>query len=256
MRTSLGMQAIGLAAYALVLIALGRWPVLSLEQVPYGLVLAIVGALSLAALYKSFALGPIAVVSPVVASYAALTVVLIVIFLGERLLPGQIAAIGVTFVGVAVASTDIRELRATLGRPSEGVRIGLLATVGFGIWGALFAAAARATDGLAVIVVQRSFGVVLLALFALARRTSLAPLAPPRLLGLVALVGVLDTGANVLLALGIQAGYASFVMTGSGAYPLIPAILAISVLRERLAPNQYIGVAVLIAGLVALGLQS
>ena len=45
-------------------------------------------------------------------------------------------------------------------------------------------------------------------------------------------------------------------MTGSGAYPLIPALLAIAVLRERLAPNQYVGVVVLVAGLVALGLQS
>jgi drug/metabolite transporter (DMT)-like permease len=45
-------------------------------------------------------------------------------------------------------------------------------------------------------------------------------------------------------------------MTGSGAYPLIPALLAILVLRERLAPNQYVGVAILVTGLVALGLQS
>jgi drug/metabolite transporter (DMT)-like permease len=254
--TSLGMQTIGLAAYAVALLALGRWPQLSWDQLPYGLALAVVGVVSLAALYKAFALGPIAVVSPVVASYAALTVVLVVVFLGERLLPGQIAAIGVTFIGVVVASTDIGELRATLGRPSEGVRIGLLATVGFGIWGALFAAATRASNGLAVIVVQRACGIALIASFALAQRRSLAPLSSARLLMLVAVVGVLDTGANVLLALGIQSGYASFVMTGSGAYPLIPAILAISVLRERLAPNQYLGVAVLIAGLVALGLQS
>jgi len=34
------------------------------------------------------------------------------------------------------------------------------------------------------------------------------------------------------------------------------ALLAIAVLHERLAPNQYVGVAVLVAGLVALGLQS
>ena len=36
-------------------------------------------------------------------------------------------------------------------------------------------------------------------------------------------------------------------------YPIIPAILAITVLGERLAPNQYIGVLVLLAGLVGLG---
>jgi len=255
-RTSLGMQTIGLAAYAVALGALGRWPTFAWEQVPYALALSLIGIVSLAALYRAFAIGPIAVVSPVVASYAALTVVLIVIFLGERLTGGQAIAIGITFVGVAVASTDIRELRRTLGRPSEGVRIGFYATLGFAVWSAIFAAGIRATDGLALIVVQRSFSVVLLALFVIARGISLGPLREGRAIALVTATGVLDTGANVLLALGIAAGFASFVMTGSGAYPLIPALLAILVLRERLAPNQYLGVAVLVAGLVALGLQS
>ena len=264
-RTSLGMQTIGLAAYAVALAALGRWPTLELQQLPYGLALSVVGMVSLAALYRAFALGPIAVVSPVVASYAALTVVLIVVFLGERLTSGQAIAIGVTFVGVAVASTDIRELRRTFGRPTTlakqgplplGVRIGFLATLGFAVWSAIFAVGVRATDGLGLIVLQRSFSVVLLTLFVVLRGISIRPLAARPAISLVAATGVLDTGANVLLALGIASGYATFVMTGSGAYPLIPALLAISVLRERLAPNQYVGVAVLVAGLVALGLQS
>ncbi len=210
--TSLGMQTVGLAAYAVTLGALGRWPTLAWGQVPYALALSLIGIVSLAALYRAFAIGPIAVVSPVVAS--------------------------------------------TLGRPSEGVRIGFFATLGFAVWSAIFAIGVRETDGLALIVVQRSFSVALLAAFALARGISLRPLAARPALALVATTGVLDTGANVLLALGIAAGYASFVMTGSGAYPLIPALLAILVLRERLAPNQYVGVAVLVAGLVALGLQS
>ena len=279
-RTSLGMQTIGLAAYAVALAALGRWPTFELQQLPYGLALSVVGMLSLAALYRAFALGPIAVVSPVVASYAALTVVLIVVFLGERLTSGQAIAIGVTFVGVAVASTDIRELRRTFGRPTTraplantlpsvaeqgplplgplplGVRIGFFATLGFAVWSAIFAVGVRATDGLGLIVLQRTFSVVLLTLFVVLRGISLRPLAARPAISLVAATGVLDTGANVLLALGIASGYATFVMTGSGAYPLIPALLAIAVLRERLAPNQYVGVAVLVAGLVGLGLQS
>jgi drug/metabolite transporter (DMT)-like permease len=254
--TSLGMPSVGLTAYVVVLAALGRWPTFEWQQVPYAAVLSVIGIVSLAALYRAFAIGPIAVVSPVVASYAALTVLLIVAFLGERLTGGQAVAIGVTFVGVAVASTDIRELRQTLGRPSEGVRIGFFATLGFAVWSAIFAAGIRATDGLALIVVQRAFSVVLLTLFVVVRGISLRPLAARGAASLVSITGVLDTGANVLLALGIASGYASFVMTGSGAYPLIPALLAILVLRERLAPNQYVGVAVLVAGLVALGLQS
>ena len=175
--TSIGMQSVGLVAYVIVLAALGRWPTFEWELVPYAALLSVIGIVSLAALYRAFAIGPIAVVSPVVASYAALTVILIVIFLGERLTMGQIIAIGVTFIGVAVASTDIRELRRTLGRPTEGVRIGFFATLGFAVWSAIFAVAVRETDGLALIVVQRAFSVV--ASRDLRRRaTYVAPSAP------------------------------------------------------------------------------
>lgn len=255
-RTSLGMQTIGLAIYAAALVAFGQWPALSWEQLPYAVALALLGTSSLALLYRAFATGPIAVVSPIVASYAALTVLLIVVFLGERLTAGQAAAIAATFVGVVIASTDVRELRRTLGKPSEGVRIGLMATVGFSLWGLVFAMGTRATEPLALIVLLRACSIVLLTALVLVRRVSVAPLASASALGLVTIVGIFDTGANVLMGLGIDRGYASFVLTGSGAYPLIPALLAILVLRERLAPNQYLGVAILIAGLVALGLQS
>jgi drug/metabolite transporter (DMT)-like permease len=254
--TAFGMQILGLGSIALAVALLGRWPTFAWSQVPWALVLAIVGTASLAALYRAFALGPIAVVSPVVASYAALSVVGIVLFLGERLTGGQTLAIGATFVGVVVASTDVRELRRTLGKPVEGVRIGVLATVGFGIWGVILSAATRVNDPFALVMIWRVFGIALVGLFIAWRRIALTPLTFPSTLAIVALVGVLDTGANVLLMLGVASGFASFVMTGSGAYPIIPAVLAILVLRERLAPNQYLGVAVLIAGLVALGLQS
>ena len=266
--TSIGMQSISLVGYAVVLALLGRWPVLTPELIGYGFVLGIIGVTSAAALYRALALGPIAVVSPVVASYSALAVVLIVVILGERLTAGQGAAIAVTFVGVVIASTDFGEVRRTLGRPSTlaplatqgplplGVRYGLVATLGFAVWGVLYAMAVRATDGLGMILPLRVFSVLLLIVYVLVRRPSFAPLRDRRALILIVIVGVLDTGANVLLSLGIASGFASFVMTGSGAYPLIPALLAIAVLRERLAPNQYVGVAVLVAGLVALGLQS
>ena len=254
--TALGMQIIGLGAIAIVVAALGRWPQFAAAQIPWALALAVVGTLSLVALYRAFALGPIAIVSPIVASYAALSVIGIVVFLGERLSGGQVAAIGAVFVGVIVASTDARELRRSLGNPVEGVRIGLLATIGFGIWGVILSAATHAADPFALVMIWRVIGIAMVAAFVVYRRTPLAPLAVPSTLAIVALVGVLDTGANVLLMLGVESGFASFVMTGSGAYPIIPAVLAILVLRERLAPNQYLGVAILIAGLVALGLQS
>jgi len=153
-------------------------------------------------------------------------------------------------------STDSRQLRATLGRPIPGVQVGLLATVGFGIWGATFAAATRAYPWPAVILALRAASVLIVGAFVILRRIDLTVFRDRRALALATTVGVLDTFANVLFALGIETGSASIAASGSGAYPIIPAILGVVALRERLAPNQYVGIAILVSGLVALGAVS
>lgn len=249
------MQATGTVALAAALLALGRWPSLTPESIPVGIGLAVVGSFSLFLLYRGLALGPIAVVSPIVASYSALTVILVVVFLGDRLTADQVAAIGVVFAGVLLASADVRAIAATIRRPLPGVPISLLATVGFAIWGALFAAGTRQHDGMALILVGRASAIFMMAAAILAVRSS-----RPREFGakgavLVATVGVFDTLANVAFMLGVQTGNAAIAITGSGLYPLLPAIMGIVRHGERLAPNQYLGILVVVGGLVALGLR-
>lgn len=251
------MQILGTAVLATVLASIGRWPALSGEVFLWAAGLAVLGVVSLYFLYWGMALGPIAVVSPITAAYAALTVLLVVALLGERLALTQAGAIVLVFAGVLLASTDTRQLVASLRRPLPGVRIGVLAMIGFGLWGTLLAAARREHDALALVLAARMLSVVLLALVVLALRSRVpAGLRAPRALWLVAATGVFDTLANVFYAVGFESGQASIVATGSAAYPLLPAFLAVAVLGERLAPNQYLGVAVLVVGLVALGLVS
>ncbi|OLD51621.1 MAG: hypothetical protein AUI58_06710 [Chloroflexi bacterium 13_1_40CM_2_70_6] len=255
-RTAFGMQATGLVSFAIALFAFGGWPALEPGEVPYALALGVLGVVSITALYRALALGPVAVVAPVVASYVAVTVLLVVVFLGERLTGPQLAAATVTFVGVVLTSTDGRRLRATLGRPVPGVRIGLIATVGFGLWGAVFAAATRAYPWPAMILLLRMTSVVVVGVFVLARGFDLRAFRDRRALALATAVGVLDTFANALFALGIGSGYASITATGSGAYPIIPAVLGVVALGERPAPNQYLGIVVLVCGLASLGALS
>lgn len=254
--TSLGMQLIGTTVYALALAATGNFPALTAAAVPWGILLAAVGASALLVFFRALALGPIAVVSPVAASYAAVTVVLVVIFLGEQLSLVQSLAIAVTFVGIVLASTDLRLIAQTLGRPLPGIRLGLLATLGFGAYGALLAAAAKEHDGLELVLIARVASAALLGLAVLATHAAVPTDRRPATLLLLLIIGIFDTAANVSFVLGVEAGYASIVATGSGLYPVLPAFLAIFFLGERLVTNQYVGIAVTVAGLVALGLMS
>ena len=249
----LGMQASGTVLYAIALAALGRWPALAPEQLPLALALAVLGLAGLLLFYKALALGPIAIVSPIGAAYVAVTVLLVVAFLGERLSGGQAAGIAVTVAGILLTGTDGRSVATALARPKPGVWLALLAMLGFGGWAALMAYATRTHDGLAMILLQRLLSVPLSLAIVLALRQAV----PLRLgwptTAIVLATGLFDTLANVLYVTGVQAGYASIVATGSGVYPIVPAALAFLVQRERLAPNQYVGVVVLIAGLVTLG---
>jgi drug/metabolite transporter (DMT)-like permease len=253
--TSLGMQAVGAVTLAVTLLALGRWPVITAETLPWAAILAISGGLPLWLLYRALALGPISVVSPVVASYAALTVILVVIFLGETLSEAQAIAIGITFVGVVLSTTDVRTFVATIGRPLPGVRLGILATLGFAVWGALLAAGTKQHDGLALIVLWRTMAVMGLAVIALVGRRGVTLPVPPSTIALVVGVGIFDTLGNVAFVFGVNAGQAAVTATGSGLYPIIPALLGIGLLGERLAPNQYLGIAITVAGLVTLAVR-
>ena len=162
-------------------------------------------------------------------------------------------AIGVTFVGIVLTATDGRSFASALRRPLPGVWFALVAMTLLGGWSALMALATRTQDGLALVLLQRIVSAVILLAILVIRREG--PLVLDRSTAwLVLATGALDTLANVLFVLGVQSGSASVVTTATGAYPIVTALLAIVLLRERLAPNQYVGVVVLIAGLVGLGL--
>lgn len=248
------MQATGAATLSLALVALGRWPAFAAATVLWGAVVAVMGSLALLALYRGLALGPVAVVSPISAGYAAVTVLLLVVLAGEPVTAPELVAIGMTIAGVLLASTDLRVVRALAGRPLPGVGWALAAMVGFGCWGAAVAVASRAHDQLALVVMGRVVGTVVLLLVVLAARRAPPADRRPSTLAMVALVGITDTLANVSFVLGLAAGQAAIVATLGALYPVVTAVLAIVFLGERLAPNQYAGVVMLLAGVAGLGL--
>ena len=249
------MQASGAVLFGGALVLLGRWPALDTSVVAWGTGLAVIGAGALLALYRGLALGPIAVASPISAGYSAITVILVVVFLGDRVTLGEAIAIAVTFLGIALASTDLGQVIALRGRPLPGVPFALVAMAGFGAWGALMTAAAREHDELALILVGRAAGFVFMTVMALALRSARPRGVGRGTLAMIVMTGAVDTIANVLFVFGVASGEAAIVATASGLYPVVPAVLATVFLGERLAPNQYAGVAVLLAGLAGLGLQ-
>jgi drug/metabolite transporter (DMT)-like permease len=76
-----------------------------------------------------------------------------------------------------------------------------------------------------------------------------------------AIVAALTVGGADLLgvlgfSIGAEAGSVTPVLIASAVFPLIAVALSVVFLHERPVPNQYVGVAMTVAGLVLVGLGS
>jgi uncharacterized membrane protein len=67
------------------------------------------------------------------------------------------------------------------------------------------------------------------------------------------LAGAADIVGVVSLSIGAERGDNSIVLAASAVFPLIAVALSIVVLKERLVPNQVVGVALVVLGLLLLG---
>jgi drug/metabolite transporter (DMT)-like permease len=216
----------------------------------------IIAAAAYVLLYRALELGPVALVSPVVAAYAVITIALAVAFLGESL--AGIVAIGAftTVVGVVLTSTDLRKL----GRPSPSGRSGLRYAIAsmalFGVATFLLGWYAKEVGWLPALTLSRAFSTA--SLVSVAMFVPSARPAPgdgpviPAVAG-AALVGVIDVLGGAAYARGTELGYVSIVSAASATFPLIPVVGGILLLRERPAASQLAGVALVVGGLLLLG---
>lgn len=249
--------AIGLLA-ALVLTTDGLSRV-TWEDVPPFVLVGALGWLSYLAFYAALAIGPISVVSPIVSGYAAVTVLLAVIIIGERLAPLPTAAVVITIAGVMTASADVRELAsASIDRTAMlGFGLAVLAMVLFG--GFVFAVAYRQEElgWLAPIFLARGFATLFLVGHATATRQVRPPAGWPRyLLITVIALAVVDTGGYALFNVGVGVADTAVVAAAAAPYAVVPIVMGVVVLAERPTRTQWSGIALVMAGIVLLGLTA
>jgi drug/metabolite transporter (DMT)-like permease len=220
---------------------------------------AFLGAAAFATLYKGLQLGPIAVVSPVLASYAVVPVLLSVILLGETLGEWEVVGVLVTIAGAALTSTDPKALRAGTRTKPAGLPWAIVSTLLFGVATYVMGWAAKEAGFLPSLWFGRltMTGVFLIAAFVVwvrARSTGEVrdPVAPS-MLRLAVLVGVMELVGTISYARGAEVGLVSIVTAASATYPLIPVLGGVVLLHERPVPTQYLGIAMVIGGLLLLG---
>jgi drug/metabolite transporter (DMT)-like permease len=222
---------------------------------------AFLGAAAFATLYRGLQLGPIAVVSPVLASYAVVPVLLSVVLLGESLGGLEVVGVVVTIAGAVLTSTDVRALWEGTRQRVDGLPWAVASTLLFGVATYIMGWASKEAGFLPSLWFGRlSMTTVFLAAALVLwlrprgvrrERHAADPVRPA--IGLAVMVGVVELLGTVAYARGAEVGLVSIVTAASATYPLIPVFGGVAVLHERPAPNQYLGVALVVAGLVVLG---
>ena len=221
----------------------------------WGVLAGICGAVALVLLYACLALGPMCILSPILALVAAVIPITIGFVRGERLS-------GLGYLGLAIGLLAIVLICLVPGeravRPSPR---GLLMAVGAGvaIGGYLVFIDLTPPDSgpaplLVTFVVTGIVMSVALLGQRLARRGAPRPTITRMTVGFAVLCGVTDAAAAFLFLLALREGELSIVSVLNALAPAGTIVLAAVVLRERIAPVQWMGLAVALVAAALLAL--
>jgi drug/metabolite transporter (DMT)-like permease len=204
--------------------------------------------------YKSLEMGPLVVVSPIGAAYAVVGVLLAIVILGERPSGLSLTGAGVAIVGVALVSTDLKKFRERIRSRPPSLPWAIASAIGFGVAGFLLGWISQRAGWIPGLWGSRVAQVTCYVPVAIAFRRELTRIRPGFGLGVALLAGAADILGVVMYSIGAEHGFVSIVLTASAVFPLIAVGLSIAVFRERLVPNQVLGIALVVAGLLLLGL--
>jgi drug/metabolite transporter (DMT)-like permease len=269
-RTLLFMQLFGFVGLGLYLAFSGEFVRLYESTNWYdwfwALVAALLNIISAFALYHAFEVGVISVVSPIGASYGAITVALAFLS-GERLNLNRAIGIFTALLGVILASVSLASLQPTSALPlvevspkaktaflPPGIASALLAAVAFGF--TFYVVGFQVTPhlgGFASVWFVRLTTLWVLPLVALTTHQSTSI---PRgsVWWFIAGVGILDTIAFVCNNLGLATDQVSVVTILASLFSAITVILAWIFLEERLHWSQWLGILIIFVGIVLVSL--
>lgn len=228
----------------------------------WGALSGVIGSVAVFLLYACLAIGPMSILSPLTAVVSAVVPLTWGLIGGDRFAVIGYVALGVALVAVVLVGF-VPERGAV--RPSGKA---LLMAVGAGVFIGAFLILLDQTpadSGVVPLIANRAVnGAIMWAVVGVAvvrARAAEGGLAggaaadrfTRRGTVLAAGSGVLDASANVLILIGLRAGDLSTMSVLVALYPAGTILLAAIVLRERIAPVQWVGLALAVgaAGMLA-----
>ena len=202
--------------------------------------------------FKGMSMGDLSIVAPISSSWGFITALLALVFLGETLTLGEGISELVIFVGIILASiTGTTSMSLNGRRLALGAKEAIAATLVWAFGFYLLKFVVEEVGPIWSLALTRIFGVVFLFLYGKATIKTFELSSRSVWLTLV-LMSVLDVAAFICYVLGISSGLVSIVAPIASTYTAITFVLAYVFLAERLKKNQYIGIGMILTGILGL----
>jgi drug/metabolite transporter (DMT)-like permease len=216
----------------------------------------VLGTVSYFSFVRALQLGPVSIVTPVFASYAALTVVLSVVLDGERFSALTGAGLASTIVGVVLASTRRSDQPMSLAT-RNGIPFALAAAVAWGVASYLLGHSSqqagwylpqygsRVVEFVAVIAIFLGFWA----------RGGTVHVPGGKSFVIASVSAVADNIGVAAFNRGSQLGLISITSAVSASFPLVVIAGTLIVFHERPSARQWVGIVAAVGGLAMLGLS-
>lgn len=239
----------GLIPLVPIAIFVGGWEAIGTQQLLLALAAGVGTVSANIALYRAFTIGPVSLVAPICGSYPVLSVLFAIARGQEAGLQEWLAVLAVV-AGVAIVARGE-------GGTSSGSRIAAagwaaLASVSFAVTFGLAQWSAETGAHMPVAAITRVTALTIALIWLLQRRPTLGGLGAiwPALL----LMGFLDVCAVSAVTLAGGMENAEYASVASSIFGIVTILLAWKFLREPMRAYQWGGVAMVFAGIAALGL--
>jgi drug/metabolite transporter (DMT)-like permease len=207
----------------------------SLDNLLWGGIAGISGAIGLVALYRGLACGRMGIVAPVSAVVTAALPVIVALFREGLPALSQLLGFGIAIISVWFLSRSGDNAKIQM----RELYLPVMAGLGFGLF---FILIDRVSENAILwpLAAARIASISLMSIIITVRQQGEMP--TRNHLPVIALVGIFDTGGNTFFALATRVGRLDISAILGSLYPAATVLLAWLILKERLMYQQWIGV--------------
>jgi len=217
--------------------------------------LNLIGPIPVVALYEGIRVGNASLVGTIGSAFAALTVVLSVIFLNDKLSLLQIISIAIILMGLLLSSLKLKSLSIKSIFADKGVPYGLVSMIVWGIYFTFIRIPVREVGWfwpsyLALL------GIPVIFVYMRLKKIKLEKPQNSKMTLFCFLNGFFSIGATFAYNFAIMTGQTSVVAPIVGSYPVLYVILSRFVFKDRLTKQQFLGILITLLGIIALSFSS